>query len=233
MPTTYYSTTSGVGRTLNHFREAGLPGGLAIGAVGLGTGTLAAYVAEGDLIRFYEINPAVVEIAESARWFTYLKDCRARGGQCEIKLGDARLSLQQELAEGQRGRYHVLVLDAFSGDGVPTHLLTERALAMYIQHLSGPADGGPHGALAVHLSNRYLDLEPVVRGAAQHFGIPAVYVRSLPDPRFSISGADWIILTRNEPLLADLAPFAALPATPIKPAILWTDTDSNLFDVLQ
>ena len=141
-PTTYYSTLSGVGRTLNFFRRHPELGSLKVGVVGLGTGTVAAYIGGGDSIAFYEINPAVIEITESGRWFTYLQDCRARGGNYQIKLGDARLTLERELRAGRPQRFHVLVLDAFSGDAIPVHLLTEEAFDVYVRHLSTPAAGG-------------------------------------------------------------------------------------------
>ena len=97
IPTTYYSPQSGVGRTIGFYRQNKKLHGMRIGAVGLGTGTLAAYAEQGDSIRFYEINPAVIEITEPGQWFTYLKDCKARGGNYDIVLGDARLTLEREL----------------------------------------------------------------------------------------------------------------------------------------
>ena len=233
IPTSYYSTPSGVGRTLNFFRELPDFSSLKVGAVGLGTGTLAAYVGEGDSIRFYDVNPAVVEIAASGRWFHYLPDCRARGGKYEIKLGDARLSLQRELREPDPPRYHVLVLDAFSGDAVPAHLLTEEAFASYLEHLTTTDEDGVEGALAVHISNRYLNLDPVVRGAAERFGLQSVLIHNSRNPAYSVYGADWVILTNNQSLLAALTPHAAPASERQRPAILWTDARSNLFDVLK
>ena len=132
-PTTYYSEESGVGRTIGYFRQHSSPGGLRVGAVGLGTGTLAAYIDKGDSICFYEINPAVIDIAESGRWFTYLEDCKDRGGKYQIKLGDARLTLERELKDKQPQHFQVLVLDAFSGDAIPVHLLTEEAFRIYLE----------------------------------------------------------------------------------------------------
>jgi len=194
--------------------------------------TLAAYVAQGDAITFYDINPAVITIAENGEWFTYLTDCVARGGKHQIKLGDARLTLQRELRDRHRPRYHVLVLDAFSGDAVPVHLLTEEAFAIYLEHLTAADEDGIEGALAVHISNRYLDLEPVIRGAAERFGLQAVLIHNSRNPKYSIYSSDWVILTNNEALLATLAPFR-VPPTDSSPAILWTDARSNLFDVLK
>jgi hypothetical protein len=233
LPTTYYSTVSGVGRTLNFFRRHPELGSLRVGVVGLGTGTVAAYIGGGDSVAFYEINPAVIDLTESGRWFTYLQDCRTRGGKYEIKLGDARITLQRELHTGRPQRFQVLVLDAFSGDAIPIHLLTVEAFDTYLRHLSTSAADGVEGALVVHVSNRYLDLEPVVRGAAERFGVPMVCLHSPRDPDHGIYEAEWIVLTRNEPLLEALAPFAITSDEPAQPAILWTDDRSNLLDVVK
>jgi hypothetical protein len=232
-PTTYYSTVSGIGRTLNFLRSQKPHGGLRIGDVGLGAGTLAAYAGAGDSILFYEIDPAIVDIATHGRWFTYVADCRARGARCEIKLGDGRLTLERERDTGTATRYHVLVLDAFSGDAVPVHLLTLEAFKLYVERLTTAAEDGEDGALAVNISNRYLDLEPVIRGAADHFGLAAIYIRSPQIPQQSINHADWMILSRNEPLLEKLRPFAWQPDESPKPAVLWTDQRNSLFDVLK
>jgi hypothetical protein len=232
-PTTYYSTTSGVGRLLNYFRSQPPNGPLNIGDVGLGTGTLAAYAGTGDSICFYEIDPAVVDIATKCRWFTYLADCTARGATCQIKLGDGRLSLKREQEQDQPTRYHVLVLDAFSGDAVPVHLLTLQAFELYVNRLTTVASDGEDGALAVNISNRYLDLDPVVRGAAAGFNLTAIRIHSPQIPDQSINSADWVILSRNQALLSKLTPFAWQPDEPPKPAVLWTDTRSSLFEVLK
>ena len=162
-PTTYYSEISGVGRAIKHYRHEGKKG-LAIGAVGLGVGTLAAYMGDGDTITFYEINQSIIEIAESGRWFSYLTDCEKRGAVYDVRLGDARLTLDRELADTNAKKYDVLVLDAFSGDAIPAHLLTEEAFGIYIGHLATAEAEGRDGAIAVHITNRYVDLEPVVRG---------------------------------------------------------------------
>ncbi|MEX2317306.1 MAG: hypothetical protein WD669_09155 [Pirellulales bacterium] len=234
-PITYFGTPSGVGRTFNTLRKAPPPGGIDVGAVGLGTGTLAAYVGAGDSITFYEINPAVIEISESGEWFTYLHDCKQRGADYKTMLGDARLTLEREFKEGGSRRYHVLVLDAFSGDAIPAHLLTEEAFKIYVDHLATPEAGGLHGAIVVHISNRYVNLDPIVRGAAERFGLQVARIESSPVPTENISGSTWITLSRNETLLSALRPFVAPPDPDEEPQapILWTDRDSNLYDVLK
>jgi len=237
VPTSYYATRSGVGRTVEHYHANRKPEGIRIGAVGLGTGTMAAYVEKGDSIRFYEINYNVRAITEPGQWFTYLKDCKTRGGDYQIQMGDARLSLERELSEGQPQRFHVLVLDAFSGDAIPVHLLTREAVQVYLDHLATPENGGEHGALAVHITNRYLDLEPVVLGLANEFHLGHVYI-SNGDGDAGQSSSDWIILSKSDDLLQELRPYEVTPPALQDPPekektpILWTDGRSNLFDVL-
>jgi hypothetical protein len=232
MPTTYYSTPSGIGRALNYYRSNPPNNALRIGSIGLGTGTLAAFAADGDAIRFYEIDPDMAELATSGRWFTYVRDCQARGAECEIKIGDARLLLENEKLSGPHPRYHVLVVDAFSGDAVPMHLLTTEAFQLYLSRIATDALDGEDGAVAVNVSNRYLDLERVVYAAAKQFGIRAILIESPGDSQRSINSADWIILSHNDALMSQLEPFGTAENI-AKPPVLWTDARSSLFDVLK
>jgi spermidine synthase len=217
---------------------AGQAKGLNIGAVGLGVGTLAAYAGPGDTINFYEINPAVIDIAENDKWFSFLTDCRQRGAKCETKLGDARLTMENELHAGQPQHFDLLVHDAFSGDAIPVHLLTEEAFEkIYLPHLA--ADG----TIAIHITNHYVDLEPVVRALAERFGFQTARVYHQRIPGQGIYRTDWMILSRNKALIAALEPYLSSPdkddkpqpgiGDHSKPAILWTDDRSNLFDVLK
>ena len=231
-PTTYYSEISGVGRAIKHYRHEGKKG-LSIGAVGLGVGTLAAYMGDGDTITFYEINQSIIEIAESGRWFSYLTDCEKRGAVYDVRLGDARLTLDRELANTNAKKYDVLVLDAFSGDAIPAHLLTEEAFGIYVGHLATAEAEGRDGAIAVHITNRYVDLEPVVRGLAERYGLKTVRIQTQRDNAQAIYSSDWMILTKDQSLIDELAD-AAVPADEHpKPAVLWTDARSNLFDALK
>jgi hypothetical protein len=252
-PTSYYGTPSGIGIVLNWFHANRPPGGVRIGDVGLGAGTLASYALKFDHITFYEINPTVIDISTSGKYFTYISDARARGAFCDIRLGDARLTLQRELATNppadsetntEKGKsksqlaagqlaYHVLVLDAFSGDAVPTHLLTEEAMKIYLPHLATEANMGVDGALLIHVSNRYLDLDRVVRGAAESIGFNCIEIHSDAIENQSINSADWVVLTHNKALLAALAPHAAKHEADEKDPILWTDAHSSLFEILR
>jgi hypothetical protein len=214
-PLAYYSELSGVGRALSYF--AAVPD-LSVGAVGLGVGTLAHYALPGQHLRFYEINPEVVHLAE--RYFTYLSRC---GPACDIVLGDARLSLERETPQN----FHVLVLDAFSGDAVPAHLLTREAIDLYLTHLR------PDGVIAVNITNRQLDLAPVLEGLARHAGLKTLRIYSDDDGARLLYHADWMLLTRNERFLAVTPPRAPPHLAPAKPAVLWTDSYSNLFQLLK
>ncbi len=153
VPTTYYTESSGVGRALESLHPTTRP--LRIGVIGLGTGTIATYGSTGDVYRFYDINPAVIRIANSE--FSYLKDSDAT---IETPLGDARLNLEREAPQG----FDLLAIDAFSSDSIPVHLLTYEALTVYRRHMK------PGGVIAFHVTNRYLDLVPVVGAARRSAG---------------------------------------------------------------
>lgn len=213
-PTTYYVPESGVGRALGTYRSRK---DLRVGVVGLGAGTLAAYGTDPTQgFRFYEINPEVIRLARSR--FTFLADCPAR---VEVVEGDARLSLEREPPQG----FHLLALDAFSGDTVPTHLLTLEAMRGYLRHLD------PEGTIAVHVSNRYLDLEPVVRGGAHRLGMGALTIEHQPPEGPEAQPSLWILCTRNAPALQEWAAYAA--KTVDAREIVWTDDESALFPIFR
>ena len=216
LATTYYGAESGVGLAL---RELQSVSAIRVGVVGLGVGTLATYAEEGDHFTFYEINPEVVRLARSR--FTFLGDCRA---PVEIVPGDARLSLERQLPQG----YHLLAVDAFNSDAIPVHLLTREAFALYLRHLR------PEGVLAVHTSNRHLDLLPVVRAHAEHFGMVVAVIDSDEDDLDKIDLATWVLLSRDGSLIERGAIFdaAELDEEPPLRRCPWTDDFSNLFEVL-
>lgn len=210
-PTTYYGAHSGIGRTLLALQTPNA----RVGIVGLGAGTIAAYGRPGDTYRFYEINPAVIQIAQ--REFTYLKDSAAK---IEIVLGDARLNLEREPSR----YFHVLAVDAFSGDAIPLHLLTREAMGVYLKHMH------PQGVIAVHVTNFFLDLTPVVQKLADAYGLKVAYIAE----ENGAFANDWILLTREEDFLA--LPEIRDAASPIQSRPdwrLWTDDYSNLLQVLK
>jgi SAM-dependent methyltransferase len=188
-PTTYYTAPSGVGRVL---RDASTLFGRAarIGVVGLGTGTLACYQRPGQRWRFYEIDPEMVTIARGD--FTFLRRCAP---DAAIAIGDARLSLERE----GRGSLDVLALDAFSSDAVPMHLLTREAFAVYARVLQ------PRGVLAVHISNRFINLAPVVAAAARDGGWQAMVLNHNPSTLDrDDSRSSWIVMSRDPETFATI-----------------------------
>jgi hypothetical protein len=223
-PTTYYTENSGVGLALTNHPKRVANQHLRIGAVGLGIGTIAAYGNEGDTIKFYEIDPDVVEMANNNQYFTYLSDSKA---QVDTVLGDARLSLERELEENKSQQYDVLVIDAFTSDAIPVHLLTKEAFEVYLSHLNGD------GILAIHVTNRHLDFVPIGWALKTHFGLDGVVVKSTKDSDASMS-ATWILLTNNEDFLENPATIAKkYEADNIARVRLWTDDFSNLYQVLR
>jgi hypothetical protein len=214
-PTTYYGRRSGVGLALQYCCD----GPKRVGVIGLGAGTLAAYGKTGDAFRFYEINPQVIGIANG--WFTFLKQSPAKS---EIVLGDARLSLESEPPQ----QFDVLAVDAFSGDAIPVHLLTKEAFAAYFRHLK------PDGILAVHTSNTYLNLAPVVKLLAEDADYATRLIASQEDAARLISSADWVLVTRNQDFLNKPETFAGSEIIKVPPDVrLWTDDFNNLFEILR
>lgn len=214
-PTTYYGLSSGIGRLL---ASPSRSGGRVIGVVGLGTGTLAAYGEPGDRFRFYDIDPAVIDIARSE--FGYLRHSHAA---IDIVLGDARLSLEREAPHG----FDVLVIDAFSGDSIPVHLLTREALAVYRRHMR------PDGVIAFHVSNRFLSLAPVVRKLAQEQGMQAALVAD-SQAEAPLVRSDWVLVSADpNALLRPTIAEAATEAPTIADIDIWTDDSNNLFKVLK
>ena len=221
-PTAYYGRDSGVGLAiLNHPRRAA---GLHIGVIGLGVGTLAAYGEPRDRLRFYELNPHVSRLAgPSGHAFTFVRDSKAK---TQIVTGDARLSLEAELARGEPQRFDVLAVDAFSSDAIPAHLLTREAIAVYLAHLNRG------GILALHITNRYVELKPVVRGLAAEFGLAYAFISAI-DGQWTWQN-DWALLAKDPallaiPVIADVKDTE--PSNP--PAVVWTDDYSNLVRLLR
>jgi hypothetical protein len=220
LATTYYAEVSGVGLAINHLPE----GPRRLGLVGLGTGTLAVYGRPGDVLRIYEINPAVEHLARTE--FTFLESCQAK---LEVVMGDARLTMERELAEKRAQPYDLLALDAFSSDAIPVHLLTKEAFEIYLRQLK------PDGVIAVHISNRYLDLRPVVETLAAHFGLGVVTISEDVEPSWWVYSTTWMLLSKNKAFLeqAKIKEAADEPEKGGKPAPLWTDDFTNLYSILK
>jgi len=223
--TSYYSPNSGLGLALDLRRDPG--GKQKVGVVGLGTGTTAAYAKDGDQYFFYDINPAVERVAEEE--YSYLRDARRRGAKVNVVLGDARLSMEQEEPQG----FDVLVLDAFSSDAIPVHLLTLEALQIYERHMD------KDGVIAVHISNRHLQLEGVVLRLAKKLEWDAVRIYGgkedeTGEEKHYLYYSEWILLTRNQDFL-QLKEIMDNQQTDrsTKPQTLWTDDHVSILPTVE
>lgn len=218
--TAYYQEPSGIGAAIRA-KQAAAPA-VRIGVIGLGTGTLAAYGRKGDTFRFYEIDPRVVAVARSE--FTFLADSAAN---IEIEVGDARLVLERESSQA----FDVLAVDAFSSDAIPVHLITREALQTYLRHVK------PDGIVAFHVSNRFLQLIPVVARLAREAGVHAVHVNDEPgeDDVSRRSNTDWVLVSRSAQALQAprIVEAGAVPAEDRPEWRTWTDDYSNLIQILR
>jgi tRNA A58 N-methylase Trm61 len=212
--TTYYTEDSGVGRVFTALADSSL----RTGVIGLGVGTLAVYGRKGDVMRFYDINPQVIELARKE--FTFLSDSAAK---IETVLGDARLAMERESVQ----QYDILVVDAFSSDAIPVHLITLEAMDTYLKHMK------PDGVIAFHVTNRYLELGPVVKLLAQARGLHAMSVADVGELRFA-SSTNWVLVTHNpnffkSQAFSEVAEEIEIPAN----LAVWTDDFNNLIQVLK
>jgi hypothetical protein len=216
--TTYYGPNSGLGRAIRYFQA--MQPSVRVGMIGLGAGVTAAWGRPGDFFRFYEINPLDLDIAST--WFTFLKDCKA---DHQILLGDARLTLERQPSQ----QFDVLGVDAFSSDAIPVHLLTREAFELYFRHLNRG------GILAVHVSNRYLALEPVVERNAADLAKVAMEVNDDGEDADYLSKSDWILVASNRAPFTDGLFHASgiKPAAPRPDLRPWTDDYSNLLQILK
>ncbi len=221
VPTSYYRVNTGIGLVRRNLARD--RGSVRVGIVGLGVGTLAAYGETSDEFRFYELNPSVVELAH--RYFSFVQDSPAT---VHIALGDARISMEQELREFGSRQYDVLVIDAFSSDAIPVHLLTLEAHQLYWSHLK------TGGVLAFHVTNNYLDLAPVVADAAAVLGKNALLVTAPVETGVS-STADWVLVAGKQIELAR-GIVDGLVVTNVQPRAwkrVWSDDFSDLLGTIR
>ena len=214
--TSYYAEDSGIGRLIESMHPRKDP--IKVGVIGLGTGTIAAYGSKGDVYRFYDINPEVIEIAQ--REFTYLGRSDA---SIELPLGDARLKLEREAPQG----FDVLAIDAFSSDAIPVHLITREAVEIYLKHMK------PDGVIAFHVTNRYLDLVPVVEGIAHELGLHVVWITDVgADPLANASS--WVLVAKDPDRL-NVARLTekSQAIVPRRDWRVWTDDFNNIVQVLK
>lgn len=233
MPTTYYFPTGPVGQVFDKLTDPERT--KEIGVIGLGTGSTATYARPRQSLTYFDIDPVVKRIAEDRRLFTYVKDAEAKGATVEILVADARLSLEKWPTTGKNPnasrRFDILLVDAFSSDAIPVHLLTREAIQLYFTKLAD------HGVLMVHISNRHLDLAPVVGNIAESLGLvcrrnsDSVSSEDRQEGKYE---SDWIVVARTE---KDLGPLGASgdwePIPPDDRVGLWTDDYSNIVAVLR
>ena len=216
-PTTYYGPTSGVGRIIG-IKDDGAKA-IRVGVIGLGAGTLAVYGRPGDVYRFYEINPQVIDLAKTE--FSFLGSSKAT---IETLLGDARLTLEAEPAQ----RYDVLAIDAFSSDSIPTHLMTYEAMGVYLKNMK------PDGVIAFHVTNRFLHLAPVVKRIADEHGLHTILVADDPESGSDLANTDWVLVSRSKAVLDNKRITESQEAIGEIPGLrLWTDSFNNLFKILK
>jgi SAM-dependent methyltransferase len=218
-PSSYFGPTSGYGRLFASLPDAPRK----VGVIGLGAGSIIAHARAGDTFRFYEINPQVLELAR--REFTFLTDSPAT---VDVVLGDGRLSLEREPSH----QFDVLVMDAFSGDSIPMHLLTREAMAIYLRHLK------PGGVLAFQATNRFIDIAPVVASLAAERGLTAVLISDAPQSTegedYWLSSTDQILVTSDRALLGSDPIGSVGKALESPPGFrIWTDDFNNLWRVLK
>jgi hypothetical protein len=223
-PTTYYGKGTGAWLALQHHPRRGARRPMRLGVIGLGTGTIAALGNKEDTIRFYEIDPEVIRF--SKQWFWYQKDTPA---SVKIVLGDARIQLERELAQGQNQQFDVLLVDAFNGGAIPLHLLTHECVQIYRRHLKDD------GILAMHVSNKHLDLIPVTLGLAQALGWEAVLIDAGEDLQGARWASTWVLITNNLSFLKSKAVQKSKTPWPQDSArlLLWSDDYASLLHVLK
>jgi spermidine synthase len=215
--TSYYHKDGPLGQVFEVYN--GKPVITPVAATGLGSGTIGTYSAKGQEWDFYDIDPAIVAIASDPRYFTFLSDCTK--GSYRVILGDARLRLR----EAPSGKYGLLIMDAFSSDSVPAHLLTTEAMDLYRSKLSDD------GMLAFHISNRYLNLEPLLSGLSHRAGFSAFIRR---DEERGIIGrypSVWVVMARNDSALGTIASDARWRR--VEGDMVWTDDFSNILSLLK
>ncbi len=223
VPLTYYTRTGPIGQVFKEFHAAKAKKHVAL--VGLGVGTLASYGEAGQSMTFFEIDPVVKETASNPKYFTYLRDSKAA---VDIVLGDARLTI----ADQPNNRFGLIVLDAFSSDAIPVHLLTKEAFQLYLTKLE------PHGVLAVHISNRYLNLDPVLYAISKELGLSAIIDedegKTSDEALHGEYASIWVMIARDKADFEGLNKNGAFsPLDPQQKTLAWTDDFSNVLGVFK
>ncbi len=219
VPTMYYTQNSGVGRAIRYTKDENKLGA-RVGIIGLGTGSLATYCEKNDVFVFYEIDPRIEDIART--YFSYLARCEGS----DVRLGDGRIVLQSESATTTM--YDMIAVDAFTDDSIPAHLLTQEAVELYIGSLSSE-----RGIVAIHTSNRFLTLYPVLLSIARELGLTAMVVNDDGEVGHLSSRSQWVLLSKDARVFdADSFIGVGRWTAPIPLPKPWTDTYTSLFTVI-
>lgn len=221
VPAAYYVEETGMGRAIAHARRNDPEKKLSLAVIGLGAGMTAAYCKEGDTLTYYEIDRRILRLAQSE--FSYLSRCP----QVEVRLGDARVLLEKEKREGKLGKYDVIAIDAFNDDTIPVHLITREAIDLYRAHLSGE-----RGVIAVHISNRYLDLRPPLLAIAADLGLSVIFVETVSESEVA-SGSAWVLLSPSAEVFSEKEFKDAASPIPTKQVSAWTDDYSDILSILE
>jgi hypothetical protein len=228
VPTLYYAAPTGIGIAFrNHSRRLSpivSQRNLNVGVIGLGIGTLSAYAQPGDNFRYYELNDAVTRLAQGEHgYFDFLQLSPA---PVTVVPGDGRISMERELLAGESQKFDICVLDAFNSDSIPTHLLTTQAIEVYLGHLHDE-----HSILAVHMSNRSVDLVPVVAAIAEHFHL--MTTRIVTEKEGIMFASEWMLLSRDLDFFSRPEVVAHKSEIPSRRVPLWTDDYSNVLQILR
>jgi len=224
IPTSYFSRKSGIGLAIEKHPKRLNGQEIHVGIIGLGAGNIGAYLSKKDKFIYYEIDPDVERIAR--KYFTYLND---GGEQIEVILGDGRISMERELKEQGSRKFDILAIDAFSGDAIPIHLLTKEAFELYFKHLNN------NGILAVQITNRYLELKPLMYNVAKKFNKKAVFIRNRKKSSKGISSSSWVLISNNQSFFQNakvkkhIKPWSSFAK---EKKTIWTDDYSNLVEYL-
>jgi spermidine synthase len=228
-PLSYYHREGPIGQVFAELDRRG--GACRVAVIGLGAGTLAAYARPGDAFTFYEIDRAVRNIALDPQYFTYVTDARGRAATVRVELGDARIRLGAVRRERPGERYDLIAVDAFTSDAIPVHLLTREALRLYLDMLT------PEGLVAFHISNRYLDLEPVLANLAEEAELGGRLIEDDDSPKAEgASRSTWVVLARSAAAVEGLARderWTATTLTPVARVGVWTDNFHNVLGVFR
>jgi spermidine synthase len=215
-PLTYYHRTGPVGAMFSELTRRGKEKE-HVAMVGLGTGSAACYAQKGQRFTFYEIDPAVKRlVADTDKYFTYVRDAERRGAHLDFRMGDARLKLKET-----DDKYALLLVDAFSSDSIPVHLLTVEAVGLYLDRMTDD------GILALHISNKFVRLEPVVAAIAEKHGLVARVWNDDAESRHGKTASSWVALARKPEHLGDRL------CSPVSDLMVEHDYRTQLLDVLQ